>query len=60
MFADDLLDRLGVACGQCALAAAKYTVMDDHITEQVDEHRNGAKDIHKLFPPSGFKKPSLL
>ena len=60
VLADDLLDRFGIACGEGALGTAEHAIMDDHVTKQVDEHGYGAENIHRIIPPSGRKKPSLL
>ena len=45
---DQLLHRLGVAGGQGPLAPAQGAVVYDHVAEQIQKHRNGAKNTLKF------------
>ena len=43
-----LLHRGSIPGGQRPLAAAQGAVVYDHVAEQIQKHRNGAKNTHKF------------
>ena len=49
MLIHDLLHGGGISGGCGALGAAQDAVMQDHVSEQINEHRNGAKNAHDSF-----------
>ena len=49
MLVHDLLHGGGISGGCGALGAAQDAVMQDHVPEQINKHRNGAKNAHNSF-----------